>query len=340
MKKRFIDYAKHGGCSKKASVIDLKSLLNIVTCDDLEKNLPDVGIYEHDDFLAISSVDVILPLVNNPYDFGVITVSHVLNDLYSSYAIPQYCLAILGIPAGLNAQDEAITILMKATIDSLTRNNIQLVGGHTLAGLEEMLFGLTAVGHLDKNITTNMINSGDSIILTKALGGSIASIRWKVSDDAEDKHNDVLLSMKQLNNYPSELGRRYNLPHGTDISGFGFIGHLQNLLNMHSVSATIKMSQLPIFDSIKRLNNDEIHCTRQYWSNYEYYNKFVETKLSFTEKEKYIMYDGNVSGALILIVPDEHKGEIIHDLNNKGYTASNIGFINKSTQKGHITVMR
>ena len=328
MNKRFIDYAEHGGCSKKTNANDLTSMLDQI--GEGNSYLSDVGFFEHDDFTAVSSVDVILPMVNSAKDFGVITVSHILNDLYSSYAKPQYCLATLGIPKGLDAKDKTITTIMSSAIDTLKKENIKLVGGHTLSNLSELFFGLTAIGHLEKNMRNNTVDNGDSIILTKPLGSSLATTRWKTSDKYQDMHTDVLQSMKLLNNYPAKLAKKYNLPYGTDISGFGFIGHLHNLMKSYSVNATIQYSKLPIFNSIKNICNDEIFCTRLYSENYKYYSKFLETKVSLTNKNKYILYDSNVSGALILIVPNQIKNVFINKLLCNGYSASIIGTIQKN----------
>ena len=137
---RFIDLAAHGGCSKKGPAVEIRELLNAVQkaysgahLESISKNFPDTGVYRPNGKTLLSTVDIVLPMTLSPIDFGKITVSHVLSDLYASGGLPLFALCLLGIRTGMRASSDEAVAVMTAAVEQLVIENVALVAPLILA---------------------------------------------------------------------------------------------------------------------------------------------------------------------------------------------------------------
>jgi selenide, water dikinase len=344
-KLRFIDLAVHGGCSKKLGGSELKDLLSdLVFSDEVNstafKGWLDYGHYHRGNEVIISNVDIILPMVIDPSDFGEIAVAHVLSDIYTAGAKPLFGLNILGISYSINGDTDDVKLMLKAAAKKLGSIDALLVGGHTIGQQQEFYYGLAIVGIVDENslIQNSKAKIGDKLVLTKPLGTSIASKLWKEDHFRHNEFQDVLVGMKQLNDIASTEMVKLKANACTDITGFGFLCHTHNLLRASGVSATININDLPIYESV--IDFDMESCrTMIFDKNKEFVSGYVNTqKVELTNLLETIIYDAQVSGGLLVSLPQESANSYTTELKAKGIDARIVGEIVDS-KAGHITLL-
>jgi selenide,water dikinase len=345
LEKRFIDLAIHGGCSKKLGANELQVLLSGLAAAQSSikpqsfSSWLDFGRFDLGEKALISNVDVILPMVLSPADFGEIAVAHILSDIYASGATPLFALNILGIAEGMNSDDEAILEMLISASKKLEIQNVTLVGGHTIGEQADFYYGLAAVGIIDKEkiVTNEGASVGDALILTKPLGTSVASVNWRRNPHHYNKFQDVIVGMKQLNNVASKEMLHYHATACTDITGFGFLGHTHNLLKASRVSATIHSAKIPVYESIRPYVSQECG-TRMLGKNFEYVKNHVEFQVGFSPLLEVILFDAQVSGGLLVSLPSSDADSFVTSLKNKGVDGVIIGEITKG-DPGYIDIV-
>jgi selenide,water dikinase len=246
-----------GGCGAKVG----SELLGRVLRRLQPQSRPDVviGLDPSDDAavvavsgnqLLVQSVDFFRAFVDDPYLFGRIAANHCLGDLYAMGATPQTALAIATLPHGPDAKLEADLLqLMTGATQTLTEAGAVLVGGHTGEG-SELAFGLTVNGVAtpEQLWRKSGMRTGDGLVLTKPLGtGALfaADMRAKARGDWIDA---ALATMLQSNRTAADAFRRHGARACTDVTGFGLVGHLLEMLRASAVDAEIALSAVPALD--------------------------------------------------------------------------------------------
>ena len=197
--------------------------------------------------LLVQSVDFFRAFIDDPYLFGRIAANHCLGDLYAMGATPQTALAIATLPYGPEAKLEADLLqLMTGATQTLTEAGAALIGGHTGEGAE-LAFGLTTNGVAtpDQLWRKSGMRAGDSLILTKPLGtGTLfaADMRAKARGDWIDA---ALGTMLQSNRTAADALRRHGARACTDVTGFGLVGHLLEMLRASAVDAEVRLAAVP-----------------------------------------------------------------------------------------------
>ena len=328
---RFIDLALHGGCSKKGPATEVRNLLSKVQkaysgshLELISKNFPDCGVYSNGELL-LSTVDIVLPMTLSSVDFGKITVSHVLSDLYASGGMPSFALCILGIPGGMRADSDLAVEVLTAAAQQLDAEKVALVGGHTMTDQQDFYLGFAAVGRAiaAKPFLQAAAEPGDILILTKPLGTSIATARWKLEQASEDDHRDVIEGMRKSNRDAALFLANRMIHACTDITGYGFLGHLYNILNASSVAAKIYLSKVPIYESLQDVTTPD--DSSQFWHNKEYIKAHFTSSVSITPLMDSLLFDSQVSGGLVISVPPEEVSPISNGLRKAGYSVSLVG---------------
>jgi selenide,water dikinase len=200
--------------------------------------------------LLVQSVDFFRAFIDDPYLFGRIAANHCLGDLYAMGATPQTALAIVTLIYGPDAKLEADLLqLLTGATETLTEAGAVLVGGHTGEGAE-LAFGLTVNGVVapDQLWRKSGMRVGDRLVLTKPLGtGTLfaADMRAKARGDWIDA---ALATMLTSNRTAADAFRRHDVTACTDVTGFGLVGHLLEMLRASSVDAEISLAAVPALD--------------------------------------------------------------------------------------------
>ena len=300
----------------------------------------DFGRFDLGENVLVSNVDIILPMVLSPADFGEIAVAHVLSDIYAAGATPLFALNILGIAQGISSDDEDIVGMLRSASKKLEAHDVALVGGHTMGDQGDFYYGLSVTGIIGKErlVTNDGARKGDVLVLTKPLGTSVATVSWKRNPQHYDKFEDVLAGMKQSNDIASSEMFAHGATACTDITGFGFLGHTHNLLKASNASAVIRSAKVPVYESVKPYIYEECGTTRMWGKNFDYVKDYVEFSVTFSPLLEITLFDAQVSGGLLVCLPPSNADAFTSSLRAKGVDATIVGEITEG-DPGHIEIV-
>lgn len=270
----------------------------------------DAGVYRIDDDRAlVQTVDFFTPIVDDPYRYGQIAAANALSDVYAMGGRPLTAMNLIGMPTD-KVPLEIINLILRGGADKILEADCVLAGGHSIQN-PEPFYGLSITGivHPNRVISNAGGQPGDALILTKPLGTGILSTgikRGLVSIELERRLEDL---MSALNLSGAALAERGLVFGGTDITGFGLLGHLISLCTVSGVVAEIDASKLPAI-SPEVLELIEAGCipggTR---TNLETANADV-TWNGTSETMKCLLADAQTSGGLLLCVGQDNRQQV------------------------------
>jgi selenide, water dikinase len=299
---RFIDLAQHGGCSRKVDGLRLEQLLNPTQPGGVWL---DAGCLVVSNTTFAATVDVVLPMIDDPALFGKIVVAHVLSDIYAAGAEPLFAMNILGLPGDGPSDDAPIREMLASAADMISSCGAVLLGGHSIEN-RELLFGLSAAGRVvDRPLSPRGANAGDVIVVTKPLGTGIATILWKDEKARIEDFRDVVDGMTSTNARAARLLSVAGATSCTDVTGYGLMGHLHNMLRASGRGAQIDVSSLPTYPSTERWVDDGVRGTRLLEANEDFVLGVIEMQdgEEISHRQRLLLFDAQVSGGLLATVP-------------------------------------
>jgi len=282
----------------------------------------DAAVYRISDDLAIvQTVDYFTPIVDDPYTFGNIAAANALSDIYAMGANPVMCLNIAGFPTEKLPLEVLIEILRGGS-DKAREAGVSVSGGHTIDD-NEPKYGMVAMGivHPDKIVRNSQARPGDNIVLTKPLGTGIITTAMKEDLAKEETAGEAIKVMSMLNKSASEVMIKIGVSACTDITGFGLLGHLYEMVAASSVSAEIYLEMVPLIDGTWELADDLIIPAGTI-RNHEFLNEYLIWKDNISYEHQMILCDAQTSGGLLISVPDERTDSLIESLDKTGTLCS------------------
>ena len=206
----------------------------------------DAAVYRlTDDIAVVQTIDFFPPIVDDPYDFGVIAAVNALSDVYAMGGVPLLALNIVCFPEDL--PKEVLGRILLGGMDVAKEAGIVVAGGHTVKDREPK-YGMSVTGIVrpDSIITNAAAAVGDDLVLTKPLGTGIITTAAKagVTDDATLA--GAIEIMRQLNRAAGEVMVEAKVKSATDITGFGLVGHLLGMLRASGTAAKLRFSDVPL----------------------------------------------------------------------------------------------
>ena len=288
-------------------------------------NADDAGVYRiTDDLAAVLTADFFTPISDDPYWFGAIAAANALSDVYAMGGKPVVALNIAMFP---NQEDffPSLKKIMHGGIDKMTEAGVSIIGGHTIRD-KEPKFGFAVLGliHPEKILDNTKAKPGDALILTKKIGtGIVASgIRAGICDKVTIE--EFTQSMATLNKRSSEIMLEIGVSTATDITGFGLIGHLYEVLSASKCSARVYSNRVPFFADVPRLI-EEKKVPGGSVANYKSFDPYVKWREDITEGEKFLLNDAQTSGGLLIFVPEDKKERLVTALQKENIIAAHIG---------------
>ncbi len=214
----------------------------------------DAAVYRLDAERAlVATVDFFTPVVDDAATWGRIAAANALSDLYAMGATPRFGLSLVGWPrtgVPMELLGEALAGLGEVAAQA----GCPVVGGHSVDALEPHL-GMVAIGeaHPDRLLTNRGARPGDALILTKPLGTGILTTALKRGLVVEDRLVEAIQSMLTLNLGAMRAALAHGVRAATDVTGYGLLGHLRNLVQGSGVGARIGADQVPIFPGVREL---------------------------------------------------------------------------------------
>ncbi|WP_299201091.1 selenide, water dikinase SelD [uncultured Amphritea sp.] len=316
-----------GGCGAKVG----HSILNRVL-----KQLPappneiEIGLNRPDDAavidvpegkLLVQSVDSFRQLVNDDFLFGQIAANHALGDIFAMGAEPHSAQAIVSLP---HASDEIIEQrlrhLLLGASKVFTECGIGLIGGHTSEGTE-LTLGFTINGLADRRqlLTKQGLQPGDRLIITKPLGTGTLFASDMRSQAQGRWISQALHHMLQSNYQASQIFTAAGAHACTDITGFGLLGHLHEMLDGTDLGARLWLEKLPAMDGA-------LACLRAglFSSLHTQNRKFEHSLLNLdefnTDTAIELLFDPQTAGGLLAAVSSEKADDVVAELQAAGYT--------------------
>jgi len=281
----------------------------------------DAAVYRlSEDQALIFTLDVITPIVDDPYTFGQIAAANALSDIFAMGGNPLMALNIVAFPED---RLDDLGLILKGGAEKVAEAGAILVGGHTMKD-KEPKYGLAVVGliHPHNIIYNDTTQEGDLLILTKPLGTGILSTALKGGITEPTALKEAIFWMTKLNQLSKEL---LKLPiHGlTDVTGFGLIGHLSEMLTKNNLGAELWINDIPVIDGLDKYISLGM-IPGGTLKNKEMYSCSVEKKPDITSEQEIILYNAQTSGGLLLSISPEQAEKAKELLFQKGFTSSQI----------------
>lgn len=324
------------GCGSKVGSRVLEQVLRRVQQESggLERNDIALGLAAADDAAAISvppgqvllqTVDYFRALVDDPFVFGQIAAHHCLSDLFAMGASPQSALAIATLPDAMPPQLEATLYqLLSGAVQVLTQAGAVLIGGHTTIG-DELAFGLTCNGLAAPQTLWHKggMQPDDQLILTKPLGtGTLFAAHMQLR--AKGRWiSSAIESMLVSNQGAVACLRRHQATACTDITGFGLVGHLLEMVRASGVAVELAIADLPL------LNGAADTLAQGFFSSLQAQNLDAEQAIANRDAigrhPLYpLLFDPQTAGGLLASVPRAKAIACLDDLRAHGYPHSAI----------------
>jgi selenide, water dikinase len=338
---------KKGGCAAKVPAVLLREILSGVKfppkipgvrIDGSE--FDDAAIFEIDEKRSlVQTLDFFTPIVNDPKDFGAVAAANALSDVYAMGGRPKTCMAILAAPLAV-LEPAIIQEVLQGACDVIEASGSSLVGGHSIDD-DTLKFGLSVTGLVETAFVWSnaTAKAGDHLILTKPLGTGTICAGVKKEELSDEAAKEAIDSMKRLNNIidfiPNELLSKI---HGaTDVTGFGLLGHSYQMAKASNISLQFKVNDVPIFTEAKS-GFKKGWLTKAHRSNSEYVNDHVNFG-DLNEEEKFLFFDPQTSGGLLLSVDPESSEDLLKCISPHFPGAAIIG---RTEEKGatHVTLAR
>lgn len=336
MEQEEIVFCKGGGCTAKLGPGALARVLEKLP-KVKDPNLligyegsDDAAVYKlTDDLAMVQTLDFFPPMVEDPYIFGQIAAANALSDIYAMGGDVKTALNIVCFPEAMD-----LNILGKILLGGSEKVHEAggiLAGGHSIADAD-VKYGLSVTGtiHPDRVFANSGCKTGDALILTKPLGVGIVCTASRMGAASEKAMELAVRSMTTLNKYASQIVRRYRTHGCTDVTGFGFLGHLCEMLG-DSHSAVIWKNDLPFIPECTEYV-EEFYITAAAQRNRNHAGGKVSfLDCSFALEE--ILFDPQTSGGLLVSMDREDAKEAVKEIEALGLPCGIVGEITEKQEK-------
>ncbi|HEY4040440.1 MAG TPA: selenide, water dikinase SelD [Rhodopila sp.] len=319
-----------GGCGAKVGAQVLAGALAtlstqetpdlLTTRDDAAVLKPPLGR------LLVQSVDHFRAFLDDPFVFGQIAAAHALSDLYAMGAEPWTALAIAAVPYASSGKMQAeLSAMLQGATEILHEAGCALVGGHSAEATEPALgFAVTGLVDSGKILRKSGSQPGDQLILTKPLGTGIVLAGHMRGNTRAQWLMAAIASMRTTNAAAARIGMAHRPRAGTDITGFGLAGHLQEMLEASNLAAVLRLESIPALPGARALAAHGIESTLA-----------PDNRRALADApDTALLVDPQTSGGLLLSFPASRAGVCLQALQDEGINAAIIGEIEPARDDG------
>jgi len=284
------------------------------------------------DRALVQTVDFFTPIVDDPFLYGEIAAANALSDVYAMGGRPLTAMNLVGMPTDL-VTPQLIIAILRGGAAKVAEAGCALVGGHSIRN-PEPIYGLAVTGLVSprRMITNADARPGDLVVLTKPLGTGIVTTGIKRGITSPALARKAVASMRRLNTAGAELAERGLVRGGTDVTGYGLLGHLRSMCRASGVGAEIDASKLPVIgdEVLDLIATDCIPGGSR--ENLKTATAFTDWN-GATEAQRYLLTDAQTSGGLLLCVRPRWYGEVLGILeSHRTLCAAVIGKIIRSAK--------
>jgi len=275
----------------------------------------------------VQTVDVITPVADEPADFGYIAAVNAMSDVYAMGGTPLTALSFLAFDS-CRLPIHAAAAILDGAGEALAEASCTLVGGHTVEDAE-LKFGLCVTGtvHPEKYVTNAGARAGDFIYLTKPLGTGIASTALKGEMISQELEAEFIDWMKRSNGPSSRAMTRIGVSAATDVTGFGFLGHLWEMCKAAGIGAAVDAGSVPLMQGIAELVDLGMVPAGAY-RNREHLSPWI-TDSGVPESTLLPLLDPQTSGGLLIAVDPVRAEDLEEAMREEAVKAYRVGMFQK-----------
>ena len=288
----------------------------------------DAGVYKiSDDLALIQTVDFFTPIVDDPYWFGQIAAANALSDVYAMGGTPKTAMNLVAFPV----KEMELSILrqvIQGGLDKLTEAEVVLIGGHSIED-KEIKYGLSVTGivHPARVLTKGNLRPGNQLVLTKPLGSGIINTAIKAGMASGELTDRVTRLMVALNRDAADIMSNFDVRACTDVTGFGLLGHLAEMVCGSGTSARIFSDQVPLIAEALEFAAMGLIPAGAY-HNREFRESMIEFGPSVARDRQDVLVDPQTSGGLLISVGSQQAESLLAALKDAGIEdAARIGEI-------------
>jgi selenide,water dikinase len=300
------------------SVTDPNVLVGTNTADD-------AGVYRlTDDLALVQTVDVFPPVIDDAFDYGYIVGANSCSDCWAMGAKAICVMNVIGFPIS-KLDGEVLANILQGGAQAMVDSGVAIVGGHTWTA-ETIIYGMSVSGtvHPDRIVQVGGARPGDRLIITKPLGTGTITNAVKPGLAAPDVLAAAVASMKKLNKRASELMLKFGVTACTDVTGFGFVGHLLNIVKNSAMSVEVETARVPLLPGALQLSKDGL-SSGMCFKNYRYMKADTDIAESVPMELSDLLFDSETSGGLLIAVPDGAAQELLAALSESCHECAMIG---------------
>ena len=330
IKIRLTEYTHALGCACKIKPQALEKILKSIprpAGNDIlvgTETSDDAAVYQiSKDQAIVQTVDFIPPVVDDPYQYGAIAAANALSDVWAMGGRPLFALSIVAFPEK-RIPFEVLQEIIHGATDKVSEAGISIIGGHSIED-EEPKFGLVVCGevHPEKIWRNSSPRAGDVLILTKPLGTGIISTAVKRGYASREAASEAVKVMIELNKRPAELLMKYAVHACTDVTGFGLLGHLKEMLSGGGLDAILSWDKIPLMTTAWEYAVAGM-IPGGTLNNLEFVSGILDCSPDVPEMIKFLLADAQTSGGLLVALPEEQAAEAIKELVAAGISRASV----------------
>ena len=276
-----------------------------------------------EDLAIVNTVDFFTPIVDDPYVFGQIAAANALSDVYAMGGDPRTALNIVGFPKG-KMDIDVLGEVLRGGAEKAHEAGVVVIGGHSLIDAE-IKYGMAVTGviHPDRVIRNVGVRAGDALVLTKRLGTGINTPALKRHGGIGRSLKAAIASMVTLNRAASTVMREFTVHACSDVTGYGLLGHAQEMASGSDVTLELEAKALPLLYGAVALAEKGFvtgGCKR----NRDFLKDKVAVSPSIRAGLVEIAFDPQTSGGLLIAVPPGEADPLVAQLHASGVEAATV----------------
>lgn len=319
-----------GGCTAKLPAGKLKQALESIPTFTDENLLvgfessDDGAVYKlTDDIAIIQTLDFFPPITDDPYIFGKIAAANAVSDIYAMGGEVKLALNIVCFPE--KEDPSLLGEILRGGAEKVLEAGGVLCGGHSIHD-EGIKYGLSVTGtvHPHKIYRNNNCNVGDAVVLTKPLGTGLITAAYTAFGKWDEPFRAAVASMEMLNKYAATVAKTFTISACTDVTGFGFLGHLHEMAG-HGYTLTVETAHVPLLPGAYEYAQEFI-ITAGGQKNRKYLADKVSVRLR-DEALMEVLYDPQTSGGLLVALPESEAHALVAALRAENSTAAIVAHV-------------
>jgi selenide,water dikinase len=282
----------------------------------------DAGYVPFGGGLLLQSVDFFPPIVDDPYRFGQIAAANALSDVYAMGGEPLTAMNLVGFPDTLDLG--ILREILAGGQSKIEESGARLCGGHSIQD-QEPKYGLSVTGFVeeDRVVRNAGAKAGDALVLTKPLGFGILTTALRKDLVSEAEIEDAVEVAATLNKGGRAALREVEVSAATDVTGYGFLGHLLEMLEASGLGAVVRRSEVPVWEQAVSLAAEGCY-PGGLKNNREYLGEKV-TADGVGPEDLLPLHDPQTSGGLLVAVPEKRASAFVHALEEHATLAAVVG---------------